>query len=205
MVLAVMLGGTSVVFVAAAYFSLRYATALRSISTSAEEHDSIELAYLGWSSMSLMGLMTTGLIVIIWTFQTSKSLDARSPVERRWRGGWTIGSWFVPFASFVLPKLVFNELEKTARTPYTGTPVGSAWKRQSRSGLGDLWWLLWVSGLVMLQATQIMLSDPLADDGALAVMASLSAVAYALLAGAGVAMMLVVRRIELASRKRVEL
>ena len=196
-----MLGGTSVVFVAAAYFSLQYATALRSISASVEELDSIELAYLGWSSMSLMGLLITGLTVIIWTFQTSKSLDARSPVGRRWRGGWAIGSWFVPFASFVLPKLVFNELEKTARTPYSGDPVGAAWKRQSRSGLGDLWWLLWVSGLVMLQATQIMLSDPLADDGALAVMASLSAVAHALVAGAGVAMMLVVRRIERASRK----
>lgn len=148
----------------------------------------------------MFALVITGVVLLMWTFQTSRAFDHRGATGRRWRGAWTIGSWFVPFASFVLPKLVFNELERISRVPFTGDEIGEAWKDETRSAVGDLWWLLWIVGLFSYQATQVLLSDPGVDAGTSAVAASLSGVSHAVLAGAGVALVLVVRRIESDSR-----
>jgi hypothetical protein len=145
-------------------------------------------------------MVVTGVVVLVWTFQMSKAFDARGAADRRWRGWWTIGSWFIPIATFVLPKLVFNELEKISQVPYTGDDIGDRWKGETRSAVGDLWWLLWVAGMFMYQVTQVYLTDPAVNAGTIAVASSLSGVAHAVLAAAGVALVVVVRRIDSESR-----
>jgi len=191
---------TSAAFAVAAFFGIRYGSALRRVSISALDTTAAEGQFLGWSSFALFTLAATGVVVLAWTFQTSRALDARSPAGRRWRGGWTIGAWFIPLASFVLPKLVFNELEKIAQVPHAGDEIGEKWKDESRTAVGDLWWLLWVTGLFALQMTQVLVTDPSVDEGTLAVATSISGIAHAVLAGAGVALYIVIRRIERTSR-----
>ncbi len=191
---------TSAAFAAAAFFGIRYGSALRAVSISPPDTTAAEDLFLGWSSFALFTLAATGVAVLVWTFQTSKALDARAPARRRWRGGWTIGAWFIPLASFVLPKLVFNELEKIAQVPYTGDEIGEQWRDESRSAVGDLWWMLWVSGLFAFQMTQVLATDPSVDEGTVAVATSISGIAHAVLAGAGVALYIVIRRIERASK-----
>ena len=191
---------TSIMFVAAAFFGLQYGTALRSASVSDESRASAEDVFLGWSSLALFALVVTGVLILVWTFRTSKAFDARGATNRRWNRWWTIGAWFIPLASFVLPKLVFNELEKISRVPFAGDAIGDQWKEESHSAVGDLWWLLWVVGLSMLQATQMLLTDPTVDAGTVDVVTSLSGVAHAVLAAAGIALVVVMRRIESTSR-----
>ncbi|MEN8239862.1 MAG: DUF4328 domain-containing protein [Actinomycetota bacterium] len=194
------LAASTAMFAIAAVFGLRYGSALRSTTMSAGDVAATEEVFVGWSALALLALVMSGAVVLAWTFQTSKAFDHRGPTRRRWRGAWTIGSWFVPLASFVLPKLVFNELEKIAQIPFTGDDVGDDWTHQSRSTLGDLWWVLWLIGLFMVQATQIVMTEPSVDEETLALAASLSGAAHAALAGAGVAMFFLVRRIEVGSR-----
>jgi len=194
------LAATSAAFAVAALLGLRYGSVLRSTSSSAEDRSLAEGLFLGWSTLALFAMVATGVIVLAWTFQTSKAFDARGPENRRWRGAWTIGAWFVPLASFILPKLVFNELEKISQVPFTGDDVGDRWKEEARSGLGDLWWLLWVVGLFMYQMAQVFLTDPTVDPDTVAVASSISGVSHAVLAAAGVALVFVVRRIDSASR-----
>jgi hypothetical protein len=194
------IGATSAVFAVAAYLGLRYGSALNSASSSVGDRASAEESFLGWSSFALLALVVSGAALLGWTYQTSKAFDARGASGRRWRGWWTIGAWFVPFASFVLPKLVFNEIEKIAQVPFLGEDIGERWKTEARSSVGDLWWLLWVVGLFMLQATQVLLTDPSFDEGTIAVASSLSGVAHGAIAAAGVALIVVLRRIESVSR-----
>jgi hypothetical protein len=191
---------TSITFMVAAFFGLEYGTALRSPSVSNESRASAEDLFLGWSSFALFAMVATGVLVLAWTFRTSKAFDARGATNRRWNRGWTIGSWFIPLASFVLPKLVFSELEKISRVPFADDEIGDQWKEESHSAVGDLWWLLWVVGLFLLQATQMFLSDPTVDAGTLDVATSLSGVAHAVLAAAGIALVVVMRLIESSSR-----
>jgi hypothetical protein len=195
------IAATSGVFVVAGYLGLRYGSALNSASLSVPDRTSAEDVFLGWSSFALLALVVSGAVLLVWTFQTSKAFDARGASGRRWRGWWTIGAWFIPLASFVLPKLVFNEIEKIAQVPFPGEEIGERWKTESRSKTGDLWWLLWVVGLFMLQTTQVLLTDPAVDEGTIAIASSLSGVAHAVIAAAGVALVVVVRRIESSSRQ----
>ena len=191
---------TSAAFALAAFFGFQHGSQLRSGETLVDGRSGTEDLFLGWSSIALFALVVTGAVVLAWTFRTSKAFDMRGATHRRWRGAWTIGAWFIPLASFILPKLVFNELEKIAQVPFTGDAIGDRWKEESRSAIGDLWWLLWVTGLFLLQATQVFLTDPEVDSGTMAVAASLSGVAHFVLAAAGVALVVVVRRIAAASR-----
>lgn len=204
-VVAVALSIASVVLVGAAIAGFGYASALQKFSgeLSEAERDSIasvELTWAGWTGLGLLLLIITGVLVMSWTYSASKSLDARGPIGRRWRGAWTIGAWLIPFANLILPRLVFNELEKISQVPFGDAPVGEEWRAYQRFQLGDLWWLLWLGGVIPSQITQILLGDPASDSGRLAILVTISAFTYALFAGAGVTLVLLIRRIERSSR-----
>jgi len=204
-VLSVTLSVASVVLMVASFFGLRYASALQKYSGQLSEAEAgsledVELAWASWTGLALLLLIVSGILVIGWTHSASKALDSRGPIGRRWRGGWTIGAWLIPFANLVLPKLVFNEIDRIARVPYAGVPVGEDWRALERSQLGDLWWLLWIAGVVPSQLTQILLGDPSNDSGRLAVLVNINSLTYALFCAAGIALVILVRRIERSSR-----
>jgi hypothetical protein len=204
-VVIVSLSVASVVLAGAAIAGFGYASALQKFSgeLSDAERDSIEsveIAWAGWTGLGLLLLIVTGVLVVSWTFSASKALDARGPIGRRWRGGWTIGAWLIPFANLLLPKLVFNEIEKIAQVPFGQVPVGEDWREYPRFQLGDLWWLLWIGGVIPSQITQFLLGDPASDAGRLAILVNISAFTYALFAGAGVTLVFLIRRIGRSSR-----
>lgn len=199
-VLTAALVATSAVFGVASIFGLLYWESLRSGSEPTSPGTSAEDTFLGWSSFALLAMVLTGVIVLTWTFQTSRAFDARGSAGRRWRGAWTIGGWFIPFASFIIPKFVFNELEKISVVAYTGEDIGERWKEGTRSSVGDLWWLTWVAGLFMYQGAEVFLADAAVEADVVAMATLASAAAHAVLAGAGVALVFVLRRIEAASR-----
>jgi Domain of unknown function (DUF4328) len=189
----------SVVLLVAAFVTFQYSATIRSSSDEGVIEDA-RLVADGWAGFAFLGMFVVGALFLAWTFRTSRIMDARGATGRRWRGGWTIGSWFAPFASLLLPRFVFAELEKIAQIPYRSEPIGDTWKSLQRSPLGDLWWLLWVGSLVALQFVQILTLEPIEDGATLAVVVAISAIGYATLAGAGVSLALVVRGIDRSSR-----
>ncbi|MGI9585132.1 MAG: DUF4328 domain-containing protein [Acidimicrobiia bacterium] len=199
-----LLTATSILMVVSSFFGLRYAGDLRSgeaiISSDVGDVGATEIAYTGWLSVALLMFVITGVFVLIWTYKTSKALDSRGPVDRRWRGGWTIFSWIIPFANFVIPKLVFNEIEKISQTPFVGEPIGNSWKQMTRTRLADLWWLLWVGGVLLSQMSAVVNLGG-EDEGTLATSVTVTSFSYVFFAAAGVALALVMRRIELFSRR----
>lgn len=205
LVLSIALSVTSAVLAGAAYSGMRYASALQKFSGTLSDRETeslepVELVWASWSALGLLLLIFTGVLVIVWTHATSRSLDNRGPIGRRWRGGWTIGAWLIPLANLVIPKLVFNEVEKIAQVPYGGAPIGEEWRTRPRSQLGDLWWLLWIGGVIPSQLIQIVVGDPTGDAGRLAIMLNINSLTYALFAGAGIALAFLVRQIERFSR-----
>jgi hypothetical protein len=191
--------GVSILLLVAAFVAFQYSALIRSSSDESAIEDA-RLVADGWAGFAFLGMFIVGGLFLAWTYRTSRIMDARGATGRRWRGAWTIGSWFVPFASLILPRFVFAELEKTAQVPYRSEAIGEAWKSMQRSPVGDLWWLLWVGSLVALQFVQILTLEPIEDDSTLAVVVAISGIGYATLAGAGVTLALVVRSIDRLSR-----
>ena len=204
-VVSIALSFASVILVVAAYSGFRYSSALQDYSGELSDPEkealsSVELSWASWTVLGLLALILTGVLVVGWTYSASRSLDSRGPIGRRWRGWWTIGSWLIPFGNIVIPKLVFNEIERIAQVPYRHVPIGEQWRTYPRSWNGDLWWLLWIGGVIPSQFIQIMIGDPAGDAGRLAIMVNINSFTYAFFAGAGIALTLLVRRIERSSR-----
>jgi hypothetical protein len=142
---------------------------------------------------SLLALAVAAVLVMIWLFRFSKALDARGVAGRTWSSGWAIGGWFIPIANLVIPRLVVGEMERIAQVPYANDDIGETWKNRSRSVLGDLWWLLWVSGNVVAtfgELGRILGPD---DDGRFAALLSVTSIGYVMMAAGGVALFALIR------------
>ncbi|HEY6534161.1 MAG TPA: DUF4328 domain-containing protein [Acidimicrobiales bacterium] len=82
-------------------------------------------------------------LLIVWTFKSHKAAEYLQPGPRKWSRGWAVGSWFIPFASIVLPKLVIDETERIATAPrHHG--VAQNWKATRPSVIGWVWWGLFI-------------------------------------------------------------
>ncbi len=150
-----------------------------------------------WAATSLfqaLAFLLGAISAVVWLFRTSKALGAREPEDRRWSPGWSIGGWFIPFASLVIPKLVVGEIERLAAVPYRGVPIGDAWKSVRRSRLGDLWWLLWVAGNVVTLIGIFGLGDE-PTNGAIATAVTVESIGALFLAGAAACFVILMRRI----------
>jgi hypothetical protein len=111
-------------------------------------------AYDGWVDADMvLGVVTllnlavdVGLLVvlIVWAWQAHRTTSWLSPGPRRWGVGWTIGGWFIPCASIVIPKLVLTETERIARQPGPRSSAADL-KRVSVSLVGSFWWWLYVA------------------------------------------------------------
>jgi hypothetical protein len=77
-------------------------------------------------------------LIIIWGWQGHRAVSGLA-MNRKWGRGWTIGAWFIPFASIVLPKLVFDETERIAKAATSGMPAAN-WRTTSTSTAGKIWW-----------------------------------------------------------------
>jgi hypothetical protein len=107
-----------------------------------------------------------------------------------------IGGWFIPGANLIIPKMAFGELEKIAKVPYGGVPIGDRWKRHTRSQIGDLWWFMWASGSVIGWITTIATNVSLEDNGSFSAFLTTSALATLLAAVSGIPFIMAVRSIE---------
>jgi len=118
-------------------------------SAEAAAADDLELADGVINSM--VGLASIGglvifILIIIWMNQAHKATQDLQPGPRSWSSGWTIGGWFIPLANAVIPKIVFNEIERIALAPRSAGVVASDWRTRSTLWIGWVWWLLFLIG-----------------------------------------------------------
>lgn len=96
-------------------------------------------------------LATAGIPFIIWFHRAYKGLRLHG-VETRFSPGWAIGCWFVPFANWVLPGMIGDEIWRAGRPANEAVRTGSSWN------LARVWWALYIGsglfGYVLLVAGQ---------------------------------------------------
>jgi Domain of unknown function (DUF4328) len=200
----VFVAASSVLLGVAAFFAMRVAADLRNgigLSSDPADATSNEIAFSGWAGFGLVAFVVAAVLLLRWVWSASKVLDARGATGRRWRGGWTIGVWFIPFANYILPKLMFNELEKGLQVAYRSEPIGDEWTSATRTELADLWWLLWVSAVIVGQFASFIGGGQDASDDQVATGFMLAAFAMAGFAVAGAVLVFVIRRIETFSQR----
>jgi Domain of unknown function (DUF4328) len=100
------------------------------------------------ASASIFGLVQLAIIVlfIIWMFRAAKNNEALGRQGPRFSPGWSIGSWFIPFANFVIPVLIMQDLWRgSVRQTRRGAV---AWRSASGSALVGFWWAAFLASIV---------------------------------------------------------
>jgi len=105
-----------------------------------------EATAFGFLSIALIGYLVTAVIFITWFFQAYRAAQSRGATARTWAAGWAIGGWVIPFANFVIPKLVMNEVDRMSNPEAGGPPIGDRWRSLPRLESSDTWWGLFLLG-----------------------------------------------------------
>lgn len=81
-----------------------------------------------------------------WLMRASRNVRGRGVAGMSWAPGWALGSWFIPYANFVIPLLVCRELWR-ASTP--GAATDPAWRNRPIPAWVGWWWGLWVGSPIL--------------------------------------------------------
>jgi hypothetical protein len=143
---------------------------------------------------AITGLIGLAIVILwlVWQFRQHKNLRALGVGDLRYRPGWVVGFWLIPFTLPVMPYLTMRELWQ-ASDPGTGAVD---WKMARTTPLLPMWWLAFLS-----QTALGFLAVSLAGDGAESLPSTIrtnyfafaSILVYALAAGLAAVL---VRRIE---------
>src|ERR671914_512028 len=99
---------------------------------------------------SAIGLIQTALLIAVavffirWLRLAYRNADVVAPGVRRYKHGWAIGAWFVPFLNLWRPKQIVNDVWRA------GDPAGAPHAAPLPAWL-NLWWAGWVITNVLAQ------------------------------------------------------
>ncbi|MDQ3981858.1 MAG: DUF4328 domain-containing protein [Actinomycetota bacterium] len=153
-----------------------------------------------WSGiLQSIGAATVGIPFIVWLRRAYRNLGPLGTRWLRFKPGWAVAGWFVPFLWFARPKSIVNdvwrasdpELPREIFRPPDGAPV---------PGAINWWWGLSVAGYWLYPVDWGRGLPPTVDEMSVDVQRIL--VADCLLVVAGILAMLVVRRTALRQETR---
>ena len=151
------------------------------------------------ASADLAGILTlllsalfvpSGIVWLIWQYRAHSNLPALGAADLRYKPGWAVGWWFVPFANIVMPYLTMRELWK-ASDPNAGAVE---WKIAPRTPLLPWWWAAWLGIQVPAQIASTVVEN---NDTPSQIAASAWLITFTVLvAAAGILAITIVRRID---------
>lgn len=92
----------------------------------------------GVALLSLGVYIATIVLFLMWIYRANENLSAFG-ASSSYSSGWAVGSWFIPFASLVIPYRATRELWNKS-VPNTGTMFSDL----SPPAFFPIWWAFWV-------------------------------------------------------------
>ncbi len=87
-------------------------------------------------------------LLIIWLWRAYSNTRVFGAAPWRFGRGWTIGAWFIPFANFVIPKMLINDAWRGADRDAPGNPQ---WRKLPVAAIITLWWFSYVIAVFLLR------------------------------------------------------
>ena len=108
--------------------------------------------------ISLVGVLHIALLIssIVWLYKARKAADRFGGLGTKWSPGWAIGGWFIPLGFVVIPKLVFNEVERLSNPELGPAPITSGWTGVRTAARGWIYWIGLVVGSVTIRGGIVM-------------------------------------------------
>lgn len=114
----------------------------------------VESAYDAYTALAgvhaLLFLLAAG-VFIAWFFRAYKNLRRLGVENMRYRTGWAIGAWFIPFFNWFRPKHIANDVWRGSEP---GVDVAREWRRVAVPSFVHWWWGLFLVQGFLLQVGQ---------------------------------------------------
>ena len=81
---------------------------------------------------------------VIWVYRSNKNARALKAEAMQFSPGWSVGWFFIPFASLFMPYLVLKELWQASSPHYI-----KEWRRASVSPILGIWWAICVVSILL--------------------------------------------------------
>ena len=106
--------------------------------------------------LASLAFLVTGVVFIVWTRRVYRNLRPLGCVDLRYRAGWAVGAWFVPFACFARPKQILNDVWRGS-DPSAKSRMRLSGRRVSP--VLDWWWAAFLAGTILINVADRTLSD----------------------------------------------
>lgn len=83
--------------------------------------------------------IAAGIATLFWIYSANRNARALSSHALTNTPGWSVGWWFVPFASLFKPYQNVLEIYKASRDPMN-------WPSQRQASIVGIWWLIYLAG-----------------------------------------------------------
>ena len=88
-------------------------------------------------------------LLVVFLHRAHKSSQSLWAGHRKWSQGWAVGSWFIPFAHFIIVPQVFREIDRIASSPRNADRVDDGWQRSKGNTQLILWWVFYGVGTIL--------------------------------------------------------
>lgn len=145
----ILIGAVAAVTVLGLIFDLIDISALTPLAGSAkvpsEVDDGIGLRALGFFVLYYLAFIPAVVLLCVWIHRATRNLQALRASGQRFRPGWAVGWWFIPFANLVVPLLVVNEVWRGS-DPSVGATDPVTRSRLPLHPILGFWWAAWIGG-----------------------------------------------------------
>jgi Domain of unknown function (DUF4328) len=100
------------------------------------------------SALQFLALPVTAVFFIRWFRAAYRNLTSLGAPQLRFKPGWAIGAWFVPFLNLWRPKQIADEIWRGSdpEAPEIQQPAALP---SEKDRLLNLWWAVWVLSLIV--------------------------------------------------------
>jgi hypothetical protein len=144
----VLLGGTIIVDLVAIASDFREISAINDFldgdfdTTALSDSDDLQSFV---ALITFIALAATGIAFIRWFYAAYRNVTLLAPSEVRYKPGWAIGAWFVPFLNIWRPKQIADDIWRVSEQQ-----PPPAYDQPSRLGATEAlmkwWWAFWIIG-----------------------------------------------------------
>jgi hypothetical protein len=124
------------------------------LGSAARGEGDVESAYGTYTALAgahtVLFLLAAG-VFIAWFFRAYKNLRRLGVENMRYRTGWAIGAWFIPFFNWFRPKHIANDVWRGSER---GVDVARQWRRVVVPNFVHWWWGLFLVQGILLETGQ---------------------------------------------------
>jgi hypothetical protein len=121
-----------------------------------------------------LAMLSSGISVIFasnFLYNKARAKIRRFDLAQKYSKKRIIGSFFIPFINFVMPRICINELEHILRPDNLDLHESDTFKKRNRAG--DAWWGLWIGSIILHRGMDSYLDSSIASTEGLEPIAAL--------------------------------